>query len=103
MDTVGNGFTVTITGLEGAEPQPFTTVITEKLPLVPTLMEELVWPPGLHWLPVVALETNTTESPSHRLTGPAGETVGAFGTGVTVTTTGVETADVHPFCTCMQV
>jgi hypothetical protein len=55
--------------------------------------------PVLHRLPDAALEVKSTLPPPQNVVAPEGVIVGVGGVGFTVTTTGVETAEVQPEAT----
>ena len=59
--------------------------------------------PVLQLFPVNPLEVKTTLSPGQNVVAPDAVTVGVAGIGFTVTTTGVETADVQPNSTTKTV
>jgi hypothetical protein len=98
----GDGFTVTATGADVAELHPFATAITVKLPVVDTVMEGEV-APLLQMFPFGALETRVTFPPAQNVVGPLGVIKGVEGTLLTVTTTGVDVAELHPFATSITV
>jgi hypothetical protein len=96
MEGVGGvGFTVTVTGAETADVQPAATSYTVNVPLVVTLIDDVV-APLLQLLPEAALEVSVTLPPEQMVVDPLGVMVGVGGMGFTVTTTGVETAEVQP-------
>ena len=51
---------------------------------------------GFQTFPEVLEEFSVTLPPEQKVVGPPGVTVGVAGVGFTVTTTGDETAEVHP-------
>ena len=62
----------------------------------------MVWvvaPPGVQRLPVVALEVSVTLPPAQKVVGPPAVTVGAEGSGFTVTVIAFEVGEAQPLFT----
>ena len=57
-----------------------------------TVIDCVVWPPGVQTLPVAELEVKVTVPPWQKVVGPLGVIVGVAGVGLTVTTVGAEVA-----------
>jgi hypothetical protein len=55
------------------------------VPLALTVMLCVLWPPGLHTLPVALLLVSVTLPPAQKVVGPPALIVGVVGFGVTVT------------------
>jgi hypothetical protein len=55
------------------------------VPLALTVMLCVLWPPGLHTLPVALLLVSVTLPPAQKVVGPPALIVGVAGFGVTVT------------------
>ena len=91
VGVAGVGFTVTVTGVEVAVQVPLFTV-TEYVPDVFTVMEEVVYPP-VQLLPDAAEDVKVTLFPAQKVVDPLAEIVGVAGIGDTVTVTGVELAE----------
>ena len=91
----GTGFTVTTTGFDANEVQPFAVVVTVNVPLDVTLMVGVVELFD-HALPEAELELRVTDPPEQKLVGPLGVMVGVAGVAFTVTVTGAEAREVQP-------
>jgi hypothetical protein len=63
------------------------------------MVVDVVKSPLLHTLPELALERRMTLPPEQNVVEPEVEIVGVGGVGLTVTTVGVETAEVQPSAT----
>lgn len=96
VGVAGIGFSFTITVFETAEVHPNATTRTVTDWAAGTVAVVPVPKVPLQTLLAGALEVNSTEPPVQNEAGPTGVMEGVVGTGFTVTTTGAETAEVHP-------
>jgi hypothetical protein len=99
----GSGLTVTVTAFDDGELHPAKVVVAVYVPALVTVSVEPVNPPGFHVVPEDALEESSTLPPAQKVVGPDALMTGAEGTGFTVTTTGLDAKEVHPFAVAVTV